>query len=164
MGRRGNRDNDGKYLRLTGLWPSKKKDTLWTGKFRNEDLGKLLDKAEEADKAGSDLVFFLWENTEKEGKRDPEFTLQVTVSEDQENGRGRGRSSGSSRRSNRDDRDNDNDTDSNQDDRDNDTEDQEDEPEEKPERSSRSSKSSNGKKEEPRSRRAGSSKKDKNNW
>lgn len=74
---RKNRDN--KFLRLTGLWPSKKNDSLYSGKLRGEDVEKLQEKIEEAD--GGDLVFFLWEN-EKEGRKDPDFTLQVAVATD----------------------------------------------------------------------------------
>src|SRR3990167_915586 len=109
MGRRG---NEGKYLRLTGLWPSKKNNALWTGKFRNQDIGKLQDKIQEADDAGADLVFFLWENTDKQGQKDPDFSVQISVSENDGSSHGRGRSSNSSQSSSRksarnNDRDND---------------------------------------------------------
>ena len=89
------RDNDGKYLRLTGLWPNQKKDNLWTGKMRAEDVAKLIEKADEAEQAGVDLVFFLWENQEKNGRKDPDFTIQMSVADS--DGGGRGRSSGSRR-------------------------------------------------------------------
>ena len=70
--------NDGKYLRLTGLWQSKNKENLYTGKLRAEDVEKLAAKIEEAD--GSDIGFFLWVN-EQESRKDPQFTLQCAVSE-----------------------------------------------------------------------------------
>lgn len=104
MGRR-NRDNDGKYVRLTGLWPSKKNDTLWSGKIRNQDIGAVIDKLDEADKENADVVVFLWENKERNGKKDPEFTVQIAVSEGDDNSRGRGRGS----RNYNDDRDDNND-------------------------------------------------------
>lgn len=81
MARRGK--NDGKFLRLTGLWPSKKRDGLWSGKLRNQDIENLLKKVKEADSEGADVIFFLWEN-EKQSKKDPEFTLQCAVAEEQE--------------------------------------------------------------------------------
>jgi len=93
--RNSGRDNDGKYLRLTGLWPNQKKDNLWTGKMRAEDVAKLIEKADEADQAGVDLVFFLWQNQEKYGRKDPDFTIQMSVADS--DGGGRGRSSGSRR-------------------------------------------------------------------
>jgi len=174
MGRRGGSDNEGKYLRLTGLWPSKKNNSLWTGKFRNQDIGRLQDKIQEADDAGADLVVFLWENNEKKGNKDPEFTVQISVAEDNGGGRqsNRGRSSGSSRRSSRDnDRDSEQDNDQNSDD-DSNEENKDEEPEEREEKPSRRSPKSDkpepkrGKKEEePRRRSGGSSntKKD-DNW
>lgn len=155
----GRKENDGKYCRLTGLWPSKKNDALWTGKMRNQDLEKLLEKVEEADKAGADLVVFLWENQEKNGKKDPDFTVQVAVSEDDGNSGGRGRSSRSSgsSRSSRRDRDEEKEEDNEEEEETEETE--EEEEEEKPSRRGKS------KKEEPRKRSAGSSgKKDKNDW
>ena len=154
---RGRKENDGKYLRLTGLWPSKKNDALWTGKFRNQDLEKLIEKCEQADKAGADLVVFLWENKEKDGQKDPDFTVQVSISEDDGKSRRGGRSSGSggSSRRDRDDRD---DQDDNGEDQNGDDTDNKDEEEEKPRRGKAKDK------EEPRSRRSGSSKKDKSDW
>jgi hypothetical protein len=128
MAYRRRQDNDGKYLRLTGLWANKKKDNLWTGKMKAEDVVKLIEKADEADKAGAELVFFLWANDQKK-RNDPEFTIQVSVSEEEVGGgRGRlyGRSSGRGRED-REDRE-----DSRDNDRDNDREEKEPEPEEKP--------------------------------
>jgi hypothetical protein len=144
-------DNDGKYLRLTGLWPSKNKDTLWTGKIRSQDIGALLEKCEEADKDGSDIVVFLWENTKKSGRKDPDFTVQISVSEDQEKG---GRSRPSRGRDDRDEPE--------------ETEEEEKEQDEEPEEKPRGRKAKEV--EEPRSRRAGSAgtsskpKADKNDW
>lgn len=103
MARRG-RNNDGKYLRLTGLWPSKNKDGLWTGKFRNQDLEKLQEKVQEALDNRSDMAFFLWENDGK-SRKDPEFTLQTTVSDS--DGGGRSRYGNRSSRDRDDDRDDD---------------------------------------------------------
>ena len=131
------RDNDGKYVRLTGLWPSKK-DGLFSGKLRPEDIEKLQDKVEEAAKNDAALVFLLWENTDKRGRKDPDFTLQVTVSEDDGGGSRRGRSSGGydRGRNNRDDdrdRERDGRRDRNRDDRDDKAEEPEEEPEEQDE-------------------------------
>ena len=160
MGRR-NRDNDGKYVRLTGLWPSKKNDTLWSGKIRNQDIGAVIDKLDEADKENADVVVFLWENKERNGKKDPEFTVQIAVSEGDDNNRGRGRGS----RNYNDDRDDNND-DSGADNDDNDSD-------ERDSRSSRKSSKSDKKdsKGSSRSRRSSSgssssssSKRDKNDW
>lgn len=127
------RENDGKYVRLTGLWPSKK-DGLFSGKLRPEDIEKLQDKVEEAAKNDAALVFLLWENTDKRGRKDPDFTLQVTVSEDDGGGSRRGRSSGGYGRG-RDDRDDsrDRDRDSRRRGRDDDNDDEKDEPEEETE-------------------------------
>lgn len=131
------RENDGKYVRLTGLWPSKK-DGLFSGKLRPEDIEKLLDKAEEAAKNDAALVFLLWENTDKRGRKDPDFTLQVTVSEDDGGGSRRGRSGGGydRGRNNRDDdrdRERDGRRDRNRVDRDDKAEEPEEEPEEQDE-------------------------------
>lgn len=68
------------YLRVTGLWPSKKKENLWTGKLRAHDIEQLIDKCQEALDAGNDMVFFLWENAEQTGPKDPDFTIQVSIS------------------------------------------------------------------------------------
>ena len=145
------RENDGKYVRLTGLWPSKK-DGLFSGKLRPEDLEKLLDKVEEAAKNDAALVFLLWENTDKRGRKDPDFTLQVTVSEDEGGGSRRGRSSGGYGRG-RDDRDDsrDRDRDSRRRGRDDDNDDEKDEPEEETEEAEEE--------ERPRSKKSASSKK-----
>ena len=76
--------SDDKYLRLTGLWPSKNKDGLWTGRFRAEDMEKLLAKVNEAGENDAPLVFSLWETTEKESRKDPDFSLQCFVGDNEE--------------------------------------------------------------------------------
>ncbi len=126
--RRGRKENDGKYLRLTGLWQSKKKDTLWSGKLRPEDVEKLIEKADEAAKADVALIFFLWEN-EKRNNKDADFTLQVTVAEEEVGG---GRKS--SRRSSRDRDDRSEREEERDNDRDNEDDEKEEEEEEKPRR------------------------------
>lgn len=151
---RGGNKQDGKYLRLTGLWPSKKKDTLWTGKIRNQDLCALIEKADLADQDGADMVVFLWENTEKDGPKSPDFTLQVSISEDQDSQSGRG--GRSSRRSSFSRGDREKEVEENEE-----PEEEQNEEEEKPRRLAT--------KAEPvrRSRSTGtstSSKKDKNDW
>jgi hypothetical protein len=143
------RDNDGKYVRLTGLWPSKK-DGLFSGKLRPEDIEKLQDKVEEAAKNDAALVFLLWENTDKRGRKDPDFTLQVTVSEDDGGGSRRGRSSGGYGRG-RDDRDDsrDRDRDSRRRGRDDDNGDEKDEPEEETEEAEEEEEKPRGRKSAP---------------
>ncbi len=64
------RDREDKYVRLTGLWESKKRG-LFSGKLREQDIEKLVEKIDEAKDAGSDLIFFLWENNDKRGRKDP---------------------------------------------------------------------------------------------
>lgn len=118
MSRRG-REKDSKFLRLTGLWPSKHNDALYSGRVKNEDLEALQAKIEEA--GDSDLVFFLWENKDKESRKDPEFTLQVAVS-DGDGGR----------RKSRRDRDDDEDRGKSRRDRDEEEDKDEEEEEEKP--------------------------------
>ncbi len=143
------RDNDGKYVRLTGLWPSKK-DGLFSGKLRPEDIEKLQDKVEEAAKNDAALVFLLWENTDKRGRKDPDFTLQVTVSEDDGGGSRRGRSSGGYGRG-RDDRDDsrDRDRDSRRSSRDDRDDDKDEEPEEEPEEQDEPEEKPRGRKSAP---------------
>lgn len=140
--RRGGND---KFLRLTGLWQSKKKDTLFSGKLRNQDIEGLINKLNEALDNDADMVFFLWEN-EKEGHKDPDFTLQTAVADSDGGGRGR----------NRRDRDDDRDEDKgrrskrSRDDEDEEEteEEEEEEQEEKPRGKGKSSGKSKGKKEE----------------
>lgn len=143
------RENDGKYVRLTGLWPSKK-DGLFSGKLRPEDIEKLQDKVEEAAKNDAALVFLLWENTDKRGRKDPDFTLQVTVSEDEGGGSRRGRSSGGYGRG-RDDRDDsrDRDRDSRRSSRDDRDDDKDEEPEEEPEEQDEPEEEPRGRKSAP---------------
>ncbi len=127
---RGKSAKDSKYLRLTGLWESKK-GGLFTGKIRVEDIDKLIEKCEEALKADAQLVCFLWENEVKD-RKDPIFTLQVAVADEED---GKRRSSGS-RRSRREEPE-----------PEDDAEDSEDEPEEEP-----TKRPSRGKREEPPAR------------
>ena len=130
-------DRDSKYVRLTGLWESKKRG-LFSGKLREQDIEKLVEKIDEAKDAGSDLIFFLWENNDKRGRKDPDYTLQVAVAEDAGVGTGRGsygRDRGRDRRPARDDREEGRDRDRDRDDhRDDDRgRGKEDEPDEEPE-------------------------------
>jgi hypothetical protein len=138
-----------KYLRLTGLWQSKGNSELWTGKAKVEQIEDLIKRAEEALENESPLIFGLWENTKKESKRDPEFSLQCFVGDPEEKprssrGRDRDEERGSSRRSSRDKDEENDDKDDNQDDQGEENEDNKDEPDEKEERSSKRS-SSKGK-------------------
>ena len=130
-------ERDSKYVRLTGLWESKKRG-LFSGKLREQDIEKLVEKIDEAKDAGSDLIFFLWENNDKRGRKDPDYTLQVAVAEDAGVGTGRGsygRDRGRDRRPARDDREEGRDRDRDRDDhRDDDRgRGKEDEPDEEPE-------------------------------
>ena len=84
----GRKQQDGKYLRVTGLWASKKRDGLWSGKLKEENINQLQEKLDEASKAGAELMVFLWENTERDSKQSPEFTIQVCVAEEQEGYKG----------------------------------------------------------------------------
>ena len=97
MARRGNKGggND-KYLRLTGLWPSKSNDALFTGRVKPDGIEDLLKRCEEALDQDSPLVFSLWENDKKESRKDPEFSLQCFVGDSEEKPRS-SRSSRSSR-------------------------------------------------------------------
>ena len=86
------RQDDGKYVRLTGLWENRNKRGMFTGKIRNQDIGKILRKLEDCDGNRSDVVEFLWENNNKRGQKDPDFTVQIAEAEDR-GGRG-GRNGG----------------------------------------------------------------------
>ncbi len=123
------RERDSKYLRLTGLWESKK-GGLFTGKLRAEDVEKLIEKCEEADKANSQIVFFLWENDQKRNRKDPDFTLQAAVADEEQSSR---------RRSSRDDDDEEEDKPKRRGKRDEPDDDEEEE--EKPKRTSKTTKS-----------------------
>ena len=104
------RQDDGKYVRLTGLWENRNKRGMFTGKIRNQDIGKILRKLEDCDGNRSDVVVFLWENNNKRGQKDPDFTVQIAEAEDR-GGRGgysdrdRGRDDRDRGRNERDDRD-----------------------------------------------------------
>ena len=95
------RQDDGKYVRLTGLWENRNKRGMSTGKIRNKDIQKILRKLEEWEDNRSDVVVFLWENNNKRGQKDPDFTVQIAEAED----RGGGRGGYSNRDRGRDDRD-----------------------------------------------------------
>ena len=105
------RQDDGKYVRLTGLWENRNKRGMFTGKIRNQDIGKILRKLEDCDGNRSDVVVFLWENNNKRGQKDPDFTVQIAEAEDRGGGRGgysnrdRGRDGRDRDRDERDDRD-----------------------------------------------------------
>ena len=94
------RQDDGKYVRLTGLWENRNKRGMFTGKIRSQDIQKIMRKFEECDDKRADVVVFLWENDNKRGQRDPDFTVQIAEAED----RG-GRGGYSNRDRGRDDRD-----------------------------------------------------------
>lgn len=102
MGKRYGRSNKGggsdKYLRLTGLWPSKSNDDLFTGRVKADDVEKIIERFQEALDAAAPMVFSLWVNNEKESRKDPEFSLQCFVGDAEESPRSRrdsGRDSGS---------------------------------------------------------------------
>ena len=75
------RQDDGKYVRLTGLWENRNKRGMFTGKIRNQDIQKIMRKFEECDDKRSDVVVFLWENSNKRGQKDPDFTVQIAEAE-----------------------------------------------------------------------------------
>lgn len=81
------RQDDGKYVRLTGLWENRNKRGMFTGKIRNQDIQKIMRKFEECDDKRSDVVVFLWENNNKRDQKDPDFTVQIAEAEDR-GGRG----------------------------------------------------------------------------
>jgi hypothetical protein len=72
-----------KYLRLTGLWPSKNNDDLATGRVKADEVDALIEKFQEASEAGAPIVFSLWKN-EQESRKDPKFTLQCFVGDAEE--------------------------------------------------------------------------------
>ena len=63
------RQDDGKYVRLTGLWENRNKRGMFTGKIRNQDIQKIMRKFEECDDKRADVVVFLWENNNKRGQK-----------------------------------------------------------------------------------------------
>lgn len=89
---------DDKYLRLTGLWPSKHNDSLFTGRLKAEQVADLLAKVEEASEAEAPIVFSLWVNDKKESRKDPEFSLQCFVGDSEDSPRSSRSSKKSSRR------------------------------------------------------------------
>ena len=105
MAFRGKRKANDKYLRLTGLWPSKNNDSLWTGRMKPDQLEELIKRVEEALDADAPIVFGLWANDKKESRKDPEFSLQCFVGDTEElprSSRSSRHSNTSSRRSSRD--------------------------------------------------------------
>ena len=91
-----------KYLRLTGLWPSKNNEDLYTGRVKAEEVEALIEKFTEALESDAPIVFSLWVN-EQESRKDPEFTLQCFVGDSEESPRSsRGKKSYGSKRKSRD--------------------------------------------------------------
>lgn len=64
----------GKALRLTGLFAGKR-DGCFSGKLRDEDASNLAALIQEAQSAGQQIVFFLWENN-----GNPQFSLTANIS------------------------------------------------------------------------------------
>lgn len=60
-------------IRITGLWKSQKRDGLYSGKLRSEDIEALVEMLQNADDG---VMFFLWLN-EKRNRRDSDFTLKA---------------------------------------------------------------------------------------
>lgn len=91
---RGSRGRGQERTRLTGLWPSQKNRSMWTGRATGEDLKKILDKLLEAEKTTGIAAFFCFENNRKRGPKDPDFTIYVDVGQEFKgrggNGGGRG--------------------------------------------------------------------------
>ena len=65
--------------RLTGLFKSKKQG-LWVGTARPEDVERLISKIKEAVKAKRGLTFFLWKNDSEGGG--PVFSLNCDVAQE----------------------------------------------------------------------------------
>lgn len=81
-----------KYIRLTGMWPSKSNKSLFTGRLKPDQIEQLLDAAEEAMKNDAPLIFSMWDNADKKrNRKDPDFNLQVFVGDSEEKPRERGR-------------------------------------------------------------------------
>lgn len=135
------RERDNKFLRLTGLWPNKNNKKLYTGKLRAQDVGKLIDKLEEAD--GNDIAFFLWEN-DAESRKDPVFTLQCTVSDSGFGGKKKYRDEDEDRSSRRSRRDRDEEEEEEEEQEEEQEEDEDDEPKKTKGTSKASTKASKG--------------------
>jgi alpha-galactosidase/6-phospho-beta-glucosidase family protein len=75
---------ESKYLRLTGLWPSKSNRALFTGRLKEDGVADLMEKLNEAQENGAPIVFSLWKNDEKESRKDPDFSLQCFVGDSEE--------------------------------------------------------------------------------
>ena len=80
----GRSEKNDKYLRLTGLWPSKSNDSLFTGRVKSDDVEAILEKFQEANDSESPIVFSLWVNEKKRNRKDPEFNLQCFVGDAEE--------------------------------------------------------------------------------
>lgn len=73
-----------KYLGLTGLWPSKSNDSLWTGRVKVEEIEAVIERFQEALDADAPVVVSLWENGKKSGRKDPDFRVQIFVGDSEE--------------------------------------------------------------------------------
>lgn len=62
-------------VRLGGLWQSERRDTLFTGRLREEEIRALLAECEAALAEGRQVEFSLWVNDRKNSPRAPKFTL-----------------------------------------------------------------------------------------
>ena len=111
-----------KYLSLTGLWPSKSNESLWTGRIKVEEIEAVIERFQEALDADAPVVVSLWENGKKSGRKDPDFRVQIFVGDSEEKPK--------SRRSTRDEKEEEPDEDQE------DSEDEQDEPEAKPRKKS----------------------------
>ncbi len=80
----GRSEKNDKYLRLTGLWPSKSNDSLFTGRVKSDDVEAILEKFQEANDSEAPIVFSLWVNEKKRNRKDPEFNLQCFVGDAEE--------------------------------------------------------------------------------
>jgi hypothetical protein len=85
----GRSEKNDKYLRLTGLWPSKSNDSLFTGRVKADDVEAILEKFQEALDSEAPIVFSLWVNDKKKQRSDPEFSLQCFVGDSEEKPRSR---------------------------------------------------------------------------
>lgn len=93
-GNRSPRGNDGerKALRLTGLFAGKRAG-LFSGRLRDEDAENLKALIEEAQSAGQQISFFLWEN-----QQGPQFSLTANIAAQKSFGGGGGFRRGGFRR------------------------------------------------------------------
>src|SRR6266545_3628472 len=99
------RDRNSNFVFLTGLWETKKRG-LFVGRVQKDYLLELLDKVD--DESVDEAVFFLRENDDKRGRKDPDFKLSGAPQQEQSDrgrDRGRGRGRDIEDRNDRDDRD-----------------------------------------------------------